>query len=136
VERTIDLAPVAVAKGNAWSLSWPLAVGVLSYLYLWANGVPVLRDGDTFWHIAAGQWILSHGAVPDQDIFSHTIHGAPWLAHEWLSEVVLALAHQAGGLTVVLGLTAVSFGVTSALLMRVLLRWRWRDRICWPFRSG
>jgi hypothetical protein len=123
VERTIDLAPVAVAKGNAWSLSWPLAVGVLSYLYLWANGVPVLRDGDTFWHIAAGQWILSHGAVPDQDIFSHTIHGAPWLAHEWLSEVVLALAHQAGGLTVVLGLTAVSFGVTSALLMRVLLRW-------------
>ena len=57
----------------------------------------VLNDGDTFWHIKAGEWIIGQGAVPHTDPFSYTKAGAPWVAHEWLAEVALALAFRAGG---------------------------------------
>ena len=50
---------------------------------------PVLNDGDTWWHLAAGQWILAHQQVPHVDPFSYTMRGHPWQAHEWLSEVEL-----------------------------------------------
>ena len=54
----------------------------------------VLNDGDTFSHVAAGGWMLDHRAVLHQDPFSATRAGAPWVAHEWLSEVLLAAAYR------------------------------------------
>src|SRR5688572_16000222 len=59
----------------------------------------VIPDGDPFWHIATGQWILTHSAIPTTDPFSHTFAGAPWTAHEWLSEVILGLTYQTFGLS-------------------------------------
>lgn len=103
-------------------LSWPLIVGSLVYLALLANGETLLGDGDTYWHIATGRWIIEHLAVPAQDPFSHTMHGAPWTAHEWLSEVILAAAHDAGGWTLVIGLAALAFSGAVALLTRFLLK--------------
>ena len=50
----------------------------------------VLGDGDTWSHLATGEWMLAHGAVPRADPFSHSMPGAPWTAHEWLSEIVLS----------------------------------------------
>src|SRR5271167_4840441 len=57
----------------------------------------VFIDGDTNWHVAAGRWILLHRTVPLTDPFSFTFAGKPWIAHEWLSEVLMALAFLAGG---------------------------------------
>ncbi|MGO9485679.1 MAG: hypothetical protein ACLPX9_14000, partial [Rhodomicrobium sp.] len=57
----------------------------------------ILRDGDTYMHIVAGDWILQHRAVPSTDPFSYTFAGAPWVAHEWLSELVMAAAYRLGG---------------------------------------
>ena len=57
----------------------------------------VLGDGDTFSHLAAGEWIIAHGAAPRADPFSHSMGGAPWIAHEWLSEALLTLAFRLGG---------------------------------------
>lgn len=37
----------------------------------------VLSDGDTYWHLAAGRWILEHGRVPLADPFSYTHAGRP-----------------------------------------------------------
>lgn len=31
-----------------------------------------IEDGDCFWHIATGQWIWDHKALPDTDPFTHT----------------------------------------------------------------
>ena len=77
----------------------------------------VLNDGDTYLHIAAGEWILQHGSVPDTDPFSYTFNGAPWVAHEWLSEVIMAFAYRMGswnGLLVLFGgAAALAFGLFS-----------------------
>ena len=80
-------------------------------------------DGDTYWHVATGRWILENGVVPTQDPFSHTMRGTAWTAFEWLSQVILAAAHQLGGWTGLVALTALAFAATIALLTRALLRW-------------
>ena len=38
----------------------------------------VLGDGDTYWHIAAGRWMLDNQAVLRIDPFSYTFAGHPW----------------------------------------------------------
>lgn len=112
----------AGGRAGSWHMSLPLLAGLLVFLYGVSRGKALLADGDTYWHVAAGRWILEHGAVPTQDPFSHTRLGAPWTAHEWLSEVLLELAHAAGGWELVTALTALAFAVSIAILARALLR--------------
>lgn len=57
----------------------------------------IFRDGDTGWQVAAGRWIMSHGQIPNTDPFSYTAAGHPWVAMEWLSEVIYAGAYGAAG---------------------------------------
>lgn len=80
----------------------------------------VLNDGDTYWHLATGQWILDHGRVPHTDVFSFSRPGAPWVAHEWLSDVLMALAYRAGGWSGMVALFALATGLTAWLLVRRL----------------
>lgn len=120
--KTISIAGAGNTAGrSAWLFSWPLIVGALVYLLAFSQWERMLRDGDTYWHIAAGQWILEHGAVPTKDPFSHTMRGSAWTAHEWLSEVLLAVAHDVGGWSGVVALTALAFAAAVALLTRALL---------------
>jgi hypothetical protein len=92
-----------------------LAMISVALFALAAFSRPVLGDGDTWSHLATGEWILAHGAVPSTDPFSHSMPGAPWTAHEWLSEILLTLAFRAAGWTGVTVLTA--FAVASAALV-------------------
>jgi hypothetical protein len=61
----------------------------------------MLLDGDTGYHIRAGEYILDTLSIPTVDLFSFITPTLPWTAHEWLSEVILALLHRLGGLTAV-----------------------------------
>lgn len=112
----------SAAGRGAWLFSWPLLVGVSIFLYSLHEAKHILLDGDTYWHIAAGHWIWSNGAIPTTDPFSYTKQGAPWMAHEWLSEIMLAAAHHVGGWLGLVTLTAFAFASTIALMTRALLR--------------
>ncbi len=67
--------------------------------------------------------MLKHHAVPHTDPFSYTFAGAPWLAHEWLSEVLMAAAFRLGGWSGVLILFGGAAALTLGLLARHLSRW-------------
>lgn len=54
-------------------------------------------NSDLFWQLRTGDWIVAHHAAPHRDMFSWTETGRPWVAHEWLSFAILALAYRAGG---------------------------------------
>jgi hypothetical protein len=82
----------------------------------------VLNDGDTYWHLAAGQWMLAHGQVLQRDVFSYTFAGRPWCAQEWLSEVLMALAFRAGGFGGLLVLYATSVAAATGLMADRLKR--------------
>ena len=92
---------------------------------LWVPAV--LADPDTLWHITVGQWILANLAVPSTDIYSFTAQGRPWVAHEWLSEVVLTLAYRAGGWNGVIMLTAAAAGSATAVIALYVRRCLRRD---------
>jgi hypothetical protein len=120
MENVLSPAPLTVRTFGA---SWPLLVALLALIGVLGHPRPdaLLSDGDTYWHLATGSWIVEHGAVPKTDPFSHSMPGATWTAHEWLSELMLyGVQHVAGwaGLVVAASLL---FAATLAYLMRFLL---------------
>ena len=116
--------PRAIAASrSAWAVSWPLLLGLAVFVFLNnRSGLPLLSDPDTHWHITVGNWVLAHGTVPTTDSYSFTFPGQPWIAKEWLSQVVLALAFDIGGWGGVSALAAAAIGFTFALLLRLLMR--------------
>ena len=48
-----------------------------------------MASPDAWWHLSAGRWIWTHGAVPAVDPFSFTRGGAPWADFEWGFQVIL-----------------------------------------------
>jgi hypothetical protein len=82
-----------------------------------------LLDGDTFWHLASGAWMLEHGRVPHVDPFSFTHGGQPWVPHEWLSEVIMTLVFRAAGWTGIVVLFGLAAALSMALLLSRLGRW-------------
>ena len=98
-------------------------VGTATFAFLLANGNALLNDPDTQWHVAIGRWIWAMQAVPRTDLFSHTFEGAPWIAKEWLSQLLLYAAQISGGWLGVACLAAAALAGTVALVYAWLLRW-------------
>ena len=113
---------VSAAAGRPAAFAGPLWLGAAVYGLLLTVGERLLNDPDTYWHIATGRWIWAHGAVPIADPFSHTLAGAPWHAHEWLAELIIAGAHGALGWAGVVMLAALGVATSLALLMAALER--------------
>jgi hypothetical protein len=63
---------------------WYLA----ALLSFWTFGFTLRRQGDLWWHIAAGRWMWEHRSLPWTDPWSFTRAGQPWLHHEWLADLV------------------------------------------------
>ena len=83
-------------------------------------GKNMLADADTGYHIRAGDYILETRTVPKHDIFSYHSPLLPWTAHEWLSEVVMAVLHRISGLTGVAIFFSLLISLTYALLFRYM----------------
>ncbi len=83
----------------------------------------LLMDGDTGWHIRTGEYILTHHAVPTQDIFSFSKAGQPWYAWEWLSDVAFALLFRIAGLKAIVLFAGVLIAGYATLLVLYTI-WR------------
>jgi len=104
-----------------FTLIVPFALGTSTRIY---------NDGDVSWHVAAGQWMIVHGRVPFTDPFSFSAAGKPWVAHEWLSEVVMGAAYSLAGFA---GLAAL---VVTALSAMMLILWLELSRWMRPLITG
>lgn len=100
-------------------------VGSLTVLVVLADRL--LNDPDTQWHVAVGRRIWQERSVPWTDELSHTFAGAPWIAKEWLSQIVLYAAHALGGWSGV-ALAAALSGAASFALLHAWLRDRLHPR--------
>jgi hypothetical protein len=88
----------------------PLLIAILLIPAVLGSSSMIFNDGDVSWHIATGQWILDHRAIPQTDPFSFTWGGKPWVPIEWLAEVML------GGAYWLAGHSGVAALVTAALM--------------------
>jgi hypothetical protein len=80
----------------------------------------MLRDPGTFWHTTTGEIILTDGFVR-ADPYTFTFAGTWWVPYQWLGEVVMALAHRAGGFdTQFLGAVTILAAVFAWLAVRLL----------------
>ena len=104
------------------SLADMLFLSIFLYLCI-SKGTELLGDCDTGYHIRAGEWILDKFTIPRHDIFSFHTPPIPWTAHEWLSEVIMALIHSAFGLTGLAIFFAGILALVSLLLFRMLRKY-------------
>ena len=93
-----------------------LAAIAIALFALAASSPAVLGDGDTFSHLATGEWIIAHGGAPRADPFSHSMPGTPWIAHEWLSEALMTLVFRLGGWSGLMLMTGVAAAATALIV--------------------
>ncbi|MEI9811229.1 MAG: hypothetical protein WDO18_00515 [Acidobacteriota bacterium] len=108
------------------SLSDFFFLAILVWLFVSGGGQGwsgLLADADVGWHIRTGEYILHHGAVPHQDLYSFSKPGAPWYAWEWLSDVIDGGLHQVFGLKGVVLLAALVLALYATTLVRRMV-WR------------
>ncbi|MEP6894254.1 MAG: hypothetical protein ABI986_01475 [Chloroflexota bacterium] len=98
-----------------------LFIGVFFSIIL---GGPKLftNDGDLGRHITIGNYILNSGTIPIHDIFSNTLNGARLVPHEWIAEVLFALAQRLMGLSGDVLLAALLGAVTILIVYQELIK--------------
>jgi hypothetical protein len=101
----------------------PLFVAVLLIPAVLGSSTMIFNDGDVSWHIATGQWILDHRAIPTPDPFSFTWAGKPWVPIEWLSEVFYASAYRFAGYSGVAALVTAALIGLHAIVFLNATRW-------------
>jgi hypothetical protein len=95
----------------------------LYFVFAKQGGAPaLLGDAGAALHILTGDWILTHHAVPHQDLYSFTKPGSQWCAWEWAWDVLAALIHQRFGLSGVVLATCVLLSLLFGLLFRLIRR--------------
>jgi len=116
------MASAAAADGKA-RINIPLLVAVLLIPAVLGSSQTIFNDGDVSWHIATGQWIVDHHAIPRTDPFSFTWFGKPWVPIEWLSEVLYASAYRLSGYAGVAALVTAVLMALHAMIFLNASRW-------------
>jgi hypothetical protein len=104
-------------------------LGLAVFLALLCFAAHQVSSADFWWHLRAGELMVSTGAVPHTDPFSYTAQGKPWVAHEYLSEVLIYLLYRLGGFAL---LVPVFAGIIAAAFW---LAWR-RSEGPWLWRAA
>jgi hypothetical protein len=99
----------------AWAM-----VGLWVYALALINGVVLLNDSDTYWHIGIGRWMLEHHAMPRVDIYSFTRAGEPWISSSWLAQVLYAISFDLAGWAGPIVVASIAIATTFSLLAYLL----------------
>jgi hypothetical protein len=81
-----------------------VAVGFLIAVGVTATLTDHFVEPDIFWHLRDAQYVVSHQHIVTQDLYSFTVSGAPWVSHEWVSELVYYGAYKVAGWQGIFGL--------------------------------
>ena len=96
------------------AFSFPVMLATLLIGAVFFVGRKFAVDPDVWWHIKTGDTILSTHRWPITDAYSFTVHGQPWIAGEWLGDVMIALAARLEGLQ---GLDVLLIVLASAIML-------------------
>ena len=115
---------------RAWTESfgarWYVDVTVMAVVVFCFGAVRPLGDPDLPMHLAVGEWIVRHGAVPLVEPFAWTRPGAPYYAYSWLQQTAyyeLLRIFGPWGLRALQGLLVLASAVAVAVLGQAA-RWR------------
>jgi hypothetical protein len=83
---------------GAQVFSFPAMLATFLVGAVYVAGRSFSVDPDLWWHIRTGELILDTHRWPTTDPYSFTVAGQPWLACEWIGDVLLAAVARLGGL--------------------------------------
>ena len=98
---------------------------ILPALVVLLTGAFALRrldNTDTWFHLAAGRWIVAHGAIPAHDTLSWTVRDHPWINVQWLFDVLIYILYKVGGPSFPVIVSAVLYTAAIALFLVNVLR--------------
>jgi len=98
--------------------STTLWAGALLLLLFAALAVQPLQPPDFWWHLKVGEIVLDQGRIPQEDLFSYTVTGQPYIYQSWLAGVIFALFFRLGGPAAIVVMNAVLLTTAYALLRR------------------
>ncbi|CAN7430014.1 hypothetical protein [Bosea sp. LjRoot237] len=100
-----------------------LAAAIMATILL-VRTPALLQDPDSWWHIRVGLDMLATRVFPTIDSYSHSFAGQPWIAKEWLSQALLALAYKGAGWN------GVVLAIVAAISLTVfLLAWQFGEAL-------
>ncbi len=94
-----------------------ISILLLFFLLFVYRGL-VLLDPDFGWHIQMGRIILSTG-IPKTDPFSYSMPSYPFVDHEWLTNVFMAIGYEKISM---IGL-AIIFSLLTIIAVATITRW-------------
>ncbi len=112
---TPDGAPDTAAAPRRSLLRHAPAIVILLIVVADAAQFP---DPDLWGHLRFGQAALASGHVIVRDTYSYSVAGGVWRNHEWLTEIVMALAYNSLG---VFGLKLWKFACVAATILLMAL---------------
>lgn len=68
-----------------------IAAAALTFLVSLIFCIKQIGEPDIWWQLATGEYIIDHGEVPKQDVFSFTHAETEWINVKWGTEVLMAL---------------------------------------------
>jgi len=82
-----------------WHRAWSWSLGLLVLFTLGIRFAEPVRDGDLWWQMAYGRYLIEHGTlIPDHTVFTWTPADGSAIYCAWLSEIFLYLLYQVGSL--------------------------------------
>ena len=111
-----------------------VAVALLAWIP--RSAIPLI-DGDVWWHLRAGDEVLSTGRIPSADSWSIAGGGMDWTSQDWLSNVLMAWIYGAGDS----GATVLSIVFSLVVVASLAILWLgigtrrpeagWLSRLVW-----
>lgn len=82
----------AIPMDSGWALVLVVAAG-----FFLMPGSDGRADGDFWWHLLYGQWVLERHEIPAVDWLSWTMDGGAYTVTQWLGQVLIAMGWEFAG---------------------------------------
>src|SRR3954465_994554 len=96
-------------------------IALLACLCFTTLSSKLLNDAGIGWHIRTGQLIVATHHLPQTDPYSSIMAGKPWIAWEWLYDVIVGALDSSLGLNGVVWFAAVMIATTFAWTFRYMV---------------
>jgi hypothetical protein len=101
---------------RTYGLGFPVLLGVVLASTTYFFATHSIADPDIWWHLRNAETLVQTGKIVSRDTYSFTAAGAPWMNHEWLTELPYYAAWPWLGIR---GLYLVLLGCVELVLMGI-----------------
>jgi hypothetical protein len=96
-----------------------LWLGLPVFVIIWKSFVFPVPLLDFWWHLKAGEIIVTTKSIPQTDLFSFTAQGKTFILGNWLAEIAYYFTYRLGGLPLLILANTILLAGAVAFLLRL-----------------